>query len=166
LEATLVAGLAGLVGLVLGRFWDSRSEAVRWRRDQRIRTYEQIGACYYKVREAVRTLAMLEPGTPDAGTATARALDLGGEFNRTIVAVWLHGSAPVATAVREIDREVLKMFRTARDARFSWEEWREVRAPAEHALERFVEAVRSELSLPRVAVAIRISDIANPSGNS
>lgn len=166
MDATVIAGLAAIVGLVLGRFWDSRSETARWRRDQRIRTYEQVGGSYYALREAIRVLAMLEPSSESTPEVASRALDLGVEFNRAIVAVWLHGSGPVAAAVREIDREVIKMFLAAREHRFSWEEWRDVRAPAEHALERFIEAVRSELSLPQLDVAIRIADIARPASDA
>lgn len=147
MDATLIAGLAGLLGLMLGRFWDYRSEAARWRRDQRIRIYEQIGSTYYATREAIRTMALVEHGTDKAAEAAFRALDAGAEFSRAIVAVWLHGSAPVATAVREINRELVKLFLTARAQQLSYEEWRVTRGPAEQALERFVEAVRAELAL-------------------
>jgi len=160
-EAALLAGLAGLVGLILGRFWDSRVESARWRRDQRIRIYELVGTSYYTVREAIRAVALLDPDSESADQAASRALDLGGDFHRAVVAVWLHGSAPVATAVRDIDAELIKMFRVARTRRFSWEEWRDVRGPAEHALERFVEAARAELHLPQLNVTIRIAETAD-----
>lgn len=68
----------------------------------------------------------------------------------------------MATAVRELDREVVKIFLAARTQKYSWEEWRVTRGPAENALERFVEAVRSELSLPQTSVALWIADIAPP----
>jgi hypothetical protein len=79
MEATIVAGLAALVGLIVGRFWDSRSEARRWRRDQRVRTYEEFAAAYYRSREGFRRLALLDVGTAGADEAQAVALDNGGE---------------------------------------------------------------------------------------
>lgn len=156
MNAALLAGLAGIIGLVLGRFWDFHVELARWRRDQRIRTYELIGTSYYTLREAIRALALVEPGSQNAEEAALRALDLGADFHRAIVAVWLHGSAPVATVVREIDGEMVKTFRMALSRRFSWEEWRSVRVPAERALERFIVAARAELSLPQLEVSIVI----------
>jgi hypothetical protein len=153
---TLVAGLAGLLGLIVGRFWDSRSEARRWRRDQRVRTYEQFAAAYYRSREGFRRLALLDIGTSEADEVQAAALDNGVEFNRLVVAVWLHGSAMVSAAVREVDHEINRLFLAARTRKFTWDEWRSTRRPAEHALERFIEAVRAELSLPPSPVAIRI----------
>jgi hypothetical protein len=161
-EATLIAGLAGILGLFLGRFWDTRSEAARWKRDQRIRTYEHVGQAYYSLREANRALALLDPETREAGEAASRVLDLGGKFNSAIVAVWLHGSAPVAKAVREVNQETIKMFIAARARRFSWEEWRAIRGPADHALDDFIGAVRRELSLPPLEVATRIADLPAP----
>jgi hypothetical protein len=148
LNAALLAGLAGIIGLVLGRFWDFHVESARWRRDQRIRTYELIGTSYYTLREAIRALALVEPGSQNAEDAASRALDLGGEFHRAIVTVWLHGFAPVATAVREIDGEMVRMFRVALSRRFSWEEWRSVRVPAERALESFIVAARGTVFTP------------------
>jgi hypothetical protein len=157
-EAALIAGLAGVLGLIVGRFWDSHSEARRWRRDQRIRTYEEFAGAYYKSREGFRRLAMTEVGTIDADEALLSALDTGIEFNRVVVAVWLYSSAPVSAAVREVHHEIMRSFFNARERTFTWDEWRVARSPAERALERFVEAVRAELSLPRAPVEIRIFD--------
>lgn len=42
MEATLIAAVAGLVGLLLGRFWDRISESATWRRDTRTRCYEEL----------------------------------------------------------------------------------------------------------------------------
>lgn len=156
MNAALLAGLAGIIGLVLGRFWDFHVESARWRRDQRIRTYELIGTSYYTLREAIRALALVEPGSQNAEEAASGALDLGTDFHRAIVAVWLHGSAPVAAAVREIDGEMVRMFRVALSRRFSWGKWRSVRVPAECALESFIVGPRAELSLPQLEVSIVI----------
>ena len=162
MTAAVVGALAGFLGVILGRFWDRASEVARWRRDQRIRTYEDIGASYYELREAIRAVALLEPDTSESDLASSHVLDIGTHFNSGVVAVWLHGSVSVATSVRELDREIIKLFLLARTDRFTYEGWRTMRASADDALERFVEAVRLELSLPPVPVAIRIADLSEP----
>jgi hypothetical protein len=106
---------------------------------------------------------MQQPGSVEEDAATSAALDLGAAFNRTVVAVWLHSSAPVAAAVHDLDLEVNKLFLAARSRQFSWPEWRDVRRPAERAMERFTELVRAELGLPRVPVTIHI-DVGAPNG--
>jgi hypothetical protein len=82
METAVVAALAGLFGIVLGRVWDLRLEAVRWRRDQRVHVYEDLATTYYAAREPLWVLAMTEPDTPEAGAAAIRALALNG------TAVW------------------------------------------------------------------------------
>ena len=67
MESAVIASLAALLGLVVGRYWDSHAEARRWQRDQRIRIYEQLAGAYYASREADRSVALLEPGTDEAG---------------------------------------------------------------------------------------------------
>jgi hypothetical protein len=55
METAVVAALAGLFSIVIGRVWDLRLEAVRWQRDQRIRVYEDsqpitmrhVSHCWY-----------------------------------------------------------------------------------------------------------------------
>jgi nucleotide-binding universal stress UspA family protein len=160
--SAIVAATAGVLGLMLGRYWDNHSETRRWRRDQRIRIYEQFASAYYASREAYRSVALLAPGTPQAEDAASRALDLGIDFNRTLIALWLHGSANVALSAHELDIEVNKLFMIARSRQFSWEAWRVERGPAERALERFTESVRAELGLPGVRVAVRIDELPTP----
>ncbi len=60
METAVLASLAGLFGIVLGRVWDLRLEAVRWRRDQRVRVYEDLAATYYAAREPLLVLAMAQ----------------------------------------------------------------------------------------------------------
>jgi hypothetical protein len=68
--------MAGVVGILLGRFWDAHSERRRWRRDQRIRLYEQLAGAYYVSREAYRALALLPLDAPDYEREVGKALDL------------------------------------------------------------------------------------------
>jgi hypothetical protein len=38
--SAVIAALAGVLGLAIGRFWDRRSESDRWHRDKRVRCYD------------------------------------------------------------------------------------------------------------------------------
>lgn len=64
-ESAVVAGLAGLLGLALGRLWDRRSESSRWRRDQQIRCYEHLFGTYYELRDQLRALGAADPAGPN-----------------------------------------------------------------------------------------------------
>ena len=63
MASAVVAALAGVLGLAIGRFWDRRSESSRWQRDQGVRCYEDLVQAYYRVREMIRLLGSSEPGT-------------------------------------------------------------------------------------------------------
>nr|BFE61358.1 hypothetical protein GCM10020063_058840 [Dactylosporangium thailandense] len=154
MQSAIIAAATALLGLIVGRFWDGRVEGRRWQRDQRIRVYEQFIRAYYASREAYRALALLEPDTPESHEALARALDLGVDFNQSVVAVWFHGSPAVATAAHEVDLEVNKLASVARLKRYTWDDWRVARSPAEHAAEQFIEVVRGDLGLPDIAVTL------------
>jgi len=154
MEAAVIGALAAIFGLALGRFWDARSELKRWRRDQRIRVYEQFASVHYEVREAMRVLALTEPGTSEADVAEHRVRALGADWNRAMVAVWLHGSEPVTGAIHNLDQELYRLLEVVRSRRLSWEEFRDQRAAVSGSLEAYVEAVREELKRPRLTVSL------------
>jgi hypothetical protein len=154
MQSAIIAAMAALLGLALGRLWDSRNEARRWRRDQRIRIYEQFIGAYYASREAYRALALLEPDTPESEDAFGRALDLAIDFNRSVAAVWFHGTAAVATAAHLVDVKINEMPTIARAHKYTWEDWRRARGDAEDAIEHFTEVVRRELGLPQLDIMI------------
>jgi hypothetical protein len=154
MEAATIGALAALFGLVIGRLWDNRLESRRWRRDQRIRVYEKFAAVHYEMREALRVLALTKPSTPEAAAAENRVRELGADWNKAMVAVWLHGSGPVTEAVRRLDEEVVRLVDIVRSRQLTWEEFREQRSAASRNLEAYVEAVRGELKLPRLDVAV------------
>ena len=158
MEANLIAGLAGIIGLILGRFWDSHAESRRWRRDQRIRAYEQVGCAYYALRESIRAVALAPIGSEKLEKAALPTVDLGKDFNSAAFAVWVHESEAVAISAKQSSSEVNELYLAAREREFSWDEWRAIRAPAEKFLEHFVGTVRFDLSLPQLTVAIRIVD--------
>ena len=157
METAVIAALAGLLGIALGRVWDSRSEEVRWRRDQRIRVYEQLAGAYYSLREALRVLAMTEPNTPEADAAEDRFYELTTDFNREILAVWLHCSNPVTRASKHFGErmnELLFQIRV-RENRYVLEEFKDRCQPMTESFEAFIEAVRQEFRRPPVKVVIR-----------
>jgi len=155
-EAAIVAGAAGLLGLLLGRFWDRISESATWRRDTRVRCYEQLAGTYYRLRDSIRILSTLEPRTNESDLAVDHILELGTQWERDIVAIWLHGSEPVTAAVKDLDDAITQLFLQARNTKLTWEEWRLLRAEAETALEAFVTAVRQEFRLPAFPIRLRL----------
>lgn len=116
MEAALIAAVAGLLGLLLGRFWDRISESATWRRDTRMRCYEELAGTYYQLREAIRILSTLEPGTAESDLAVDHVLEVGAKWERDVVAVWLHGSESVSAAVKELDNRITELFLEARNA--------------------------------------------------
>lgn len=122
---------AGLLGLLLGRFWDRISESSTWRPDTRVRCYEELAGSYYQVRDAIRALSALEPASPESDLAISRVLELGAKWERDIVAVWLHGSESVTRAVKQLDNQITRLFVEAPTAKLTLEQWRQQRAEAE-----------------------------------
>lgn len=162
METAVLAALAGLFGIVLGRVWDLRLEAVRWRRDQRVRVYEDLAATYYAAREPLLVLAMAEPGTPEADAAAIRALDVAAEWNRGVVATWFHGSSLVTATLQQFDHQLSRLFDKARTCRLTWEEFADEHRATEEGLEAFIEAVRQELKHPPLKVSVRIPRVPPP----
>ncbi len=159
METAVLAALTGLFGIVLGRVWDLRLEAVRWRRDQRVRVYEDLAATYYAAREPLLGLAIAEPGTPEADAAAIRALAIAAEWNRGVVATWFHGSSPVTAILQKFDRQLSRLFDKARARRLTWEEFADEHQATEESLEAFIEAVRQELKHPPLKVRVRITPL-------
>jgi hypothetical protein len=162
MSGAFLAALAGVAGLMIGRLWDSRAEIARWRRDQRVRVYEDLASAYYAVREAIRALAMTDPETAEAESAEIRVLEAAVEWNRDVVAAWLHGSKLVTVAVEDFDHEVTGLYHRARLRRFTWIEFQEDRESAQEALERYIEAVRRELRRPAINVRIHYPALGIP----
>lgn len=165
METAVLAALAGLLGIVLGRVWDFRLEAIRWRRDQRVRVYEELAATYYAAREPLLSMAMAEPGTREANAAATRALGITAEWNRRVVATWLYGSPPVTAALQQFDHQLSCLFNKARACHLTWEEFADEHRATEESLEAFIEAVRRELKHPPLRVGIRIPRLPVPSSD-
>lgn len=166
MEAAALVALAGLFGIVIGRVWDLRLEATQWRRDQCVRVYEGLAATYYAAREPLFAMARTEPGTPEADAASIRALSITAEWNRGVVATWLHGSPRVTAAIQQFDHQLSRLFDKARVSRMTWEEFADEHRATEESLELFVEAVRRELKNPPLRVSLRIPRFPLPSVRS
>jgi hypothetical protein len=157
-NAVVLAAFAGLLGLIIGRLWDTHAEAASWKRDQRIRIYENLADSYYQVREALRALAISEPGTTESEAIETRVYEIAASgWNQHVVAGWLHGSPQVISTIENLDRHVVQLFLLARGRRFTWDEFQEARKPVQEALEHYVEAVRRELRQPALKVTVSYS---------
>jgi hypothetical protein len=154
-ESAVIGGLAALLGLILGRVWDRRSESSNWRRDQRTRCYEQLFTSYYELRDRLRLLGAAVPGTPESDDAIDRVLEVGARRQSNVAAVWLHSSEPVSKAAKEVDDQANALFMVARVEQLSWDQYRVRRTTAEGALEQLIAAIRHELGLPEFEVALR-----------
>ncbi len=154
MESAVVAGLAGLLGLALGRLWDHRSELSRWRRDERLRCYQDLMSSYYRLRESIRLLSATDPGTKASDAAANSVFEVGTEWSRDMVAVWLHGSESVTAVVKELDDRLMKLFLSAWAKQFTWNDWLPARIDAEAALERLILAIRRDLALPEFPIRI------------
>jgi hypothetical protein len=71
-----------------------------------------------------------------------------------MVAVWLHGSEPVAEAIRQTDQEVERLLNCIRSCRLTWEEFREERRPVGRRIDAFIEEIRKEFKRPHVEVRV------------
>jgi len=155
MNAAILAALAGLLGVAVGRLWDTHAETKRWRRDQRLRVYERLIGAYYELREALRVLAMCEPETAESEVAEIRVYEVAAAaWNEQVVAAWLHGSPPVISAVETLDRHVVSLFFRARSRKFTWHEFLEDRQSTQEAHERYIEAVRKESRQPSLKVTV------------
>lgn len=136
MNPAVIGGLAAILGLILGRIWDRRSESSNWRRDQRTRCYDQLFVSYYEVRDRLRLLGATAPGTPESDDAIDRFLEIGVRWQSNVAAVWLHGSEPVTKAAKVLDDELNVLFTTARTNQLDFDQYRVKRMDAEQAFEQ------------------------------
>ncbi|WP_067470516.1 hypothetical protein [Nocardia amamiensis] len=60
MTAALLAALAGIDGVTLGRLWDTRLESARCRRDQKTASYQRVIEQFQATYEAVRVVALTD----------------------------------------------------------------------------------------------------------
>jgi hypothetical protein len=151
-QSALWAGLAALVGLVVGRLWDIRSESRRWRRDRRVESYQEVASVFYQYREAIRALG--RTARPSAAFDEQRnEVDrFRTEWNRALAGLWLRGSEEAARCALAVDYSLVTLAHRATTGPIELHEWPLVREPAQTAYDDFIDAIRGDLGLPPLAV--------------
>jgi len=146
-----MAALAAVLGVAIGRFWDTRSESVRWRRDQKTASYQGFAEQFQTVNEVLRALAIADPAdqTYHADVEHIRLVEFKG-WDSAYTTVWLHGSPSVVAVASQLDQAVTRLFYEVGGRRLTIEEWQEARIPARYTFEQFIAAVRAELRLQPV----------------
>jgi hypothetical protein len=61
MSAAVLAALTAILGIAIGRLWDSRSESARWRRDQKTASYQSFAEQFQALNEILRALATADP---------------------------------------------------------------------------------------------------------
>lgn len=151
MSAALMAALAATAGIVIGRLWDVRSEAARWRRDQTAASYQRLVDVFRRTLEGIRTVALADPASDSFGEYVDR-VRADSSWDDAYSAVWLHGSPAVIEVATSLDLAVTELFYQAQDQRHRVEDWYRIRIPARQAFEEFIEAVRADLGRPTVHV--------------
>ncbi|MET8423206.1 hypothetical protein [Nocardia sp. NPDC004860] len=165
--AALLAALTGIVGLAVGRLWDTKSESTRWRRDQKTACYQRLAEEFQATYEAIRIVALT-----DSDSTSLQALiehtRTGGfaAWDSAVAAIWLHGSAEVVASATQLDDAIGSLFCLAVERQLTTDDaWKQARTPAREALERFIESARRELDLPAVPVRLFTDASAHPPGS-
>lgn len=154
MTAAIVAAVAATLGIILGRFWDARSEATRWKRDQMTTSYQHLGEAFRRTVEAIRTVALSDPADPASPELVASVRN-DSSWDDAHLVVLLHGTPTVVQAAVAMDLAITELFYTAQDHHHRVEDWYRIRIPAGRALENFIDRVRAELDLKPIPVKYR-----------
>jgi hypothetical protein len=146
----LFAALAGILGIILGRLWDARSEAGRWHRDQKTESYQHLAEAFISLYEEIRSIALAEPNTNKSSSAIDQYRLDNKTWANALFGVWLHGSASVAAAASLVDLAAKDLFYAAQARLFSLEDWNQARISAAEAFERYMAIAREDLDLSPV----------------
>ncbi|MEU6586994.1 hypothetical protein [Nocardia sp. NPDC046763] len=157
----LIAAFAGVLGISVGRYWDTRAESVRWRRDQTTTVYQRFAEQFKAFDEALRVVAFADPSSADYQRLVDQVrTEQFPAWDSALAALWLHGDRDVVLAAVSLDRAIAKLFYDALDRQVgSIEEWRKAGRPARQAFDRFIETARRELRLPAVPVNFYVGAI-------
>lgn len=53
----MLAAVTAILGIAVGRLWDSRAESARWRRDQKIASYQQLAEAFRSSYDNIQAIA-------------------------------------------------------------------------------------------------------------
>jgi hypothetical protein len=152
MTSAILAVLAGLIGLVAGRLWDTRSESSQWRRDQRVMSYQSVASEFYRYREVLRLASVCPKESPDRGRATTELMEHHALWNQCLSAVWLHGSESAARAACELDHALSALGDYVLGNEIPSVEWMARREAAQQKFDDYIDAVRKDLSLSALGV--------------
>ncbi|MGW4247138.1 hypothetical protein [Nocardia sp. NPDC004722] len=150
-----MAAVAGLLGIAVGRLWDSRTESSRWRRDQKTASYQRVAEQFRITYETLRAIALADPQDSTTAEMVREArISSFQPWDSACTAVWLHGGTEVVTATSELDCALTKLAADAQKNTFTVTDWDIARAPAREAFEHFIRTARRELDLPPVTAKL------------
>jgi hypothetical protein len=147
----VVAAVAAILGVAVGRLWDSRAESARWHRGQRIASYQRLAEAFRSSYDNIQAIAFADPNAADSSAMVRKIIVEGNHaWHDALSSVWFYGSPDVIAAATSLDRSLTDLHAQAIDRLFSAEDWARARVPARRTFEEFLEAVRAEFSLPQV----------------
>ncbi|MEV0551782.1 hypothetical protein [Nocardia salmonicida] len=165
IPATLAA-IAGVLGIVIGRFWDSHAESTRWRRDQKTASYQRYAEEFQSSYGLIRAIALADRASETFTETLARAKADGFQASdAAFITVWMHGSASVVEAATRVEHAMTDLYERAQEHTVSVDGWRQMADPTRRAFEGFLHTMRNELALPAVTSAF-FRDRSQPAGAS
>ncbi|MEV0547061.1 hypothetical protein [Nocardia salmonicida] len=148
----ILAAMAAIIGVAVGRLWDSRAESARWYRDQRIASYQRLAEAFRTSYDDAQRVAFADPNSEDFAEMVRTINVQGNHFwHDALSAVWFHGSRGAVATATNLDRSLITLHENAGREMFSADDWSRDRIPARRAFEQFVDSVRSELGQPQVS---------------
>ncbi|MFE3194538.1 hypothetical protein ACFXHA_36420 [Nocardia sp. NPDC059240] len=156
MTTAVFAAVAGVLGVIAGRLWDTRSEVARWKRDKKVLSYGGLIERYDAVLWAIWGIAAKNIDDPVTSLIEQQPIDTNSSqawtsWTTALGVVWLHGSPDVVSAATNVDRAMAGLYNAALTKKITTaEQWIELRRPTHVAFETFLEAARRELRLPLV----------------
>ncbi|MGW6726047.1 hypothetical protein ACWF9G_09100 [Nocardia sp. NPDC055029] len=142
--------MAGVLGIVIGRFWDSHAESTRWRRDQNTASYQRYAEEFQSSYGLIRAIALADRGSETLARAKADGFQAS---DAAFITVWMHGSASVVEAATRVEHAMTELYEQAQEQTVSIDGWRQMADPTRRAFEGFLRTMRNELALPAVSSA-------------
>jgi hypothetical protein len=147
----MVAAIAAILGVAVGRLWDSRAESARWHRDETMASYQRLAEAFRSSYDHIQDIAFTDPNAAGYSLTVRKVIIEGNHvWHDALSSVWFHGSSGVIAAATSLDRSLTDLHSHVIGTLFLAEEWAKARVPARRAFEEFLEAVRAELALPQV----------------
>ncbi|MGW6620677.1 hypothetical protein ACWF99_05545 [Nocardia sp. NPDC055002] len=151
MTTAILAATAAIIGVAVGRLWDSRAESARWHRDQRLASYQRLAEAFRTSYDDAQRIAFADPNS-DEFAEMVRTINVQSNhfWHDALSAVWFHGSSGAVATATGLDRALIALHENAGRAMFSDADWGRARTPTRRAFEQFIESVRSELGQPPV----------------